>query len=76
MIPLSGLSNPLEGALLLLLLPVAGLKNPLGGHNNLLEGVVYMAVYTCNLEIMLLGLSGLNSDGDQTGDPELTHFMT
>ena len=37
MIPLSGLSNPLEGALLLLLLPVAGLKNPLGGHNNLLE---------------------------------------
>ena len=55
--PLSGLPNPLEGALLLLLLPVAGQKNPLGGPCNPSEGANYYywrAVHTYNLEMMLL----------------------
>ena len=57
MIPLSGLSNPLEGALLLLLLPVAGQKNPLGGPHNPQEGANYYywrAVYNFSLEMILL----------------------
>ena len=52
--PLGGLPNPLEGALLLLLLPVGGHKNPLGGLYNPLEGAnhyiwraVYLAAYSC-----------------------------
>ena len=55
--PLGGLPNPLEGALLLLLLPVGGHKNPLGGLYNPLEGAnhyIWRAVYTCYLEMMLL----------------------
>ena len=55
--PLGGLPNPLEGALLLLLLPVVGQRNPLGGPYNPLEGANYYywrAVYNHSLEMILL----------------------